>query len=81
MSFTKTGPNSASDGLVEIKIAKRDQLHMVESGNITVVPIEIGGDRVVAIYISKVAAETRSAARGRISEALDVLGIPHRFDA
>lgn len=81
MNFTRTGPNSASAGTFEVKIAKRDQLHYVEGSETAVVPIEIGTDRVIAIAISSIPTARRQQVRDRIDEALEFLNIPHRFDA
>ena len=81
MSFIRTGPNSARNETFEVKIAKRDQLHYIESGSTTIVPIEIGGDRVIAIATSQVPSEKRQEIRQGIDEALEFLTIPHRFDA
>jgi len=81
MTFTRTGPNSASSETFEVKIAKRDQLHFVEDGGITIVPIEIGVDRVIAIAITQVPNAKRQEIRKGIDNALEFLAIPHRFDA
>jgi hypothetical protein len=81
MTFTRTGPNSARKDDVEVKIAKRDQLHYVQGGETMVVPIEIGTDRVIAIGISRIASSKRQEFRIRIGETLDFLGIPYRFDS
>lgn len=80
MSFTRTGPNSARTDTFEVKIAKRDQLHYIDASGITVVPIEIGGDRVIAIWISQITNEKRQEVRKGIVDALEFLSIPHRFD-
>lgn len=81
MTFTRTGPNSARADDIEVKIAKRDQLHYVQRGETVVVPIEIETDRVIAIAISRIALPKRQEVRSRISEALDFLHIPYRFDS
>ena len=80
MTFTKTGPNSArgEDGY-EVKIAKRDKLHVIAGDATTVVPIEIMTDRVVVVSLSTVPAAQRETLRQHISAALDFLNIPYRF--
>lgn len=80
MSFSKTGPNSAASELCEVKIAKRDQLHYIQSGEITIIPIEIDIDRVILIGIGGIPSSTRFEVRKQIGDALKFLGIPHRFD-
>jgi len=81
MSFIRAGPNSACNENIEVKIAKRDQLHFVESTGTTIVPIEIGIDRVIAIAISHVPSAKSEEIRRGIKNALEFLKIPHRFDA
>lgn len=71
MNFTRTGPNLASTETCEVKIAKRDQLHYVEGNQTTVIPIEIGTDRIIAVSISAVSAARREQIRERIDKALE----------
>ena len=80
MKIKRTGPNSGIINGVEIKIAKRDQLHYIRNNEITIIPIEIGIDRVVSIALKTVDEAERIGFKYQIDEVLNFLNIPHYFD-
>ena len=79
MNFIKTGPNSARSENIEVKITKKDELQHIENNDITIIPIEIGVDRVVGIATSQVPILKRQSIKSDIDAAMNYLSIPHRF--
>lgn len=81
MTFTRTGPNSASsDDGFEVTIANRYEINYVVAGEAVTIPIEIMTDRTVVVSVSHLPGIERELTKARIAAALQYLHIPHRFD-